>query len=131
MFGFKSQQRSRQIWVGLAIGGGGGRLSVMETAVTISLRSKPMNHKALLILRSVVGCALVLLSGCRKNEEESAFKQPVTPEQAASVIDLSTFPLMNNAKPGVRAVANFSCEAPGDVKSVFEFHRGQLLSHGW
>ena len=69
--------------------------------------------------------------GCGKNEEESAFKQPVTPEQAASVIDLSTFPLMKDAKPGAPAVASFSCEAPGDVKSVFDFHRKQLVSLGW
>ncbi len=82
-------------------------------------------------MRWCLAFALIWISGCGKNEEESAFKQPATTEQAASVLDLSTFPLMKDAKPGAPAVASFSCEAKGDVKSVFDFHRKQLTSQGW
>jgi len=83
------------------------------------------------LIRYCLAFALIWISGCGKNDEESTFKQPVTPEQAASVLDLSTFPLMKDAKSGARAVASFSCDAPGDVKSVFDFHRKQLVSQGW
>jgi hypothetical protein len=81
----------------------------------------------------IVGLALsVGLSGCGKNEEAPAFKGPVTVEQAASVLDLSTFPLIDGAKPPwPRGVASLSYEAPGDVKSVFEFQRKKLAEQGW
>jgi hypothetical protein len=90
-----------------------------------------MKNRTATVLGCLVGCALIWMSGCGRNEEESAFKQPATPEQAATVLDLSTFPLMKDAKPGAPAVASFSCEAKGDVKSVFDFHRKQLTSQGW
>jgi hypothetical protein len=88
-------------------------------------------------LRSVhllFGCALLAaLSGCgRKNEEAAAFKGPVTVEQAVSILDLSSFPLANGATPPwPRGIASLAYQAPGDVKSVFEFHRKKLLSQGW
>jgi len=82
----------------------------------------------------LLGFTLVMgLSGCGKNEqEEAAFKEPVTVEQAASVLDLSTLAVVKGAKPPwPRGVASLSYEAPGDVKSVFDFHRKEFLSQGW
>jgi hypothetical protein len=53
-------------------------------------------------------------------------------EQAARIIDLSTFPLVDGAKPtGSRQVANLSYAATGDVKTAFEFNRKALLAQGW
>jgi hypothetical protein len=79
-----------------------------------------------------VGFALISMAGCGKNEEAPAFKGPVTVEQAATVLDLSTFPLVEGSKPNwPRGVASLSYEGPGDVKSAFEFQRKQLLSRGW
>jgi hypothetical protein len=37
------------------------------------------------------------ISDCGKNEE-AAFKEPATVEQAATVLDLSTFPLIDGSK---------------------------------
>src|SRR5262249_25019530 len=73
------------------------------------------------------------LSGCGKNEQEAAaFKGPVTVEQATSVLDMSTLAVVKGARPSwPRGVASLSYEAPGDVKSVFEFHRKEFLSQGW
>ena len=80
------------------------------------------------------GCALLAaLSGCGgKKEEADAFKGPVTVEQAVSILDLSSFPLANGAKPPwPRGIASLAYQAPGDVKLIFDFHRKKLLSQGW
>jgi hypothetical protein len=57
-----------------------------------------------------------------------AIKTPATIEQAARVLDLSTFPLSNNAKPlESPQMANLFYVTTGDVKSAFEFNRKALL----
>jgi hypothetical protein len=94
--------------------------------------------------RTVVGnvflaCALGCLFGCgQKNRaaddttSADAIKTPATVEQAAQVLDLSTFPLMDGAKPvESRQVANLFYLATGDVKTAFEFNRKALLGQGW
>src|SRR5207244_8838728 len=61
-----------------------------------------------------------------------AIKTPATVEQAARVLDLSTFPLMDGAKPlESRQVANLFYLATGDVKTAFEFNRKALVAQGW
>jgi hypothetical protein len=85
-----------------------------------------------------VACALGCLFGCgaKKGEAESttsaeAIKTPATVEQAARVLDLSTFPLMDIAKPPEsRQVANLFYLATGDVKTAYEFNRKELVAQG-
>ena len=61
-----------------------------------------------------------------------AIKTPATVEQAAKVLDLSTFPLMDGAKSAEsRHVANLSYVAPGDPKKALEFHRKAFVAQGW
>ena len=87
----------------------------------------------------VVACTVGSLFGCgAKNQaaddttSADAIKTPATVEQAARVLDLSTFPLMDGAKSAEsRHVANLSYVAPGDVKTAFEFHRKALSAQGW
>jgi hypothetical protein len=87
----------------------------------------------------LAGCAFVCLSGCGpkkdatdKTTSDGAMQAPATVEQAARVLDLSTFPLMDGAKPpGSRQLANLSYVATGDVKTGFEFHRKALVAQGW
>jgi hypothetical protein len=94
--------------------------------------------------RTVVGkvfvaCALGCLFGCgaKKGSADNAtsagvIKTPATVEQAAKVLDLSTFPLMDGAKPPEsRQVASLSYMATGDVKTAFEFNRKALIAQGW
>src|SRR6266404_7428294 len=77
-------------------------------------------------------CALLWIAGCGKKEEAPAFKDPVTVEQAATVLDLSKFPLVDGAKTSwPRGVASLSYEGPGDVKPAFEFQRKKLSELGW
>ena len=86
-----------------------------------------------------VACAVGCLFGCgaKKGEAESttsadAIKTPATVEQAAKILDLSTVPLMDGAKPlESRQVANLFYVATGDVKTGFEFHRKALVGQGW
>jgi hypothetical protein len=86
-----------------------------------------------------VACALGCLFGCgqknRAAEDPSssdAIKTPATVEQAARVLDLSTFPLVDGAKPPEsRQVATLFYVATGDVKTAFEFNRKALLAQGW
>jgi len=85
-----------------------------------------------LVCRLLFGALVIEISGCGKGgDDATAFKTPATVEQAATILDLSTFPVMDGAKRSAPRVASFSCEAPGDVKSVFEFQRKKLLSLGF
>ena len=86
-----------------------------------------------------VMCALGCFFGCgAKNRaaedttDSDAIKTPATVEQAARVLDLSTFPLMDGAKPlESPQVAFLFYLATGDVKTAFEFNRKALLAQGW
>ncbi len=88
----------------------------------------------------LVVCALGFLFGCgvKKNvaaddiTSADAIKTPATVEQAARVLDLSTFPLMDGARSAEsRHVANLSYVAPGDPKKALEFHRKAFSAQGW
>ena len=84
-------------------------------------------------------CVIVCLFGCgAKNQaaddtsSADAIKTPATIEQAANVLDLSKFPLMDGAKLlESPQVANLFYLAPGDVKPAFEFNRKALVAQGW
>jgi hypothetical protein len=86
-----------------------------------------------------VACALGFLFGCgAKNQaaddttSADAIKTPATVAQAAKVLDLSAFPLMDGAKSAEsRHVANLSYVAPGDPKKALEFHRKAFGAQGW
>ena len=86
-----------------------------------------------------VVCALGCLFGCgAKNgaaddtADADAIKTPARVEQAARVLDLSTFPLMEGAKSAEsRHVANLSYVAPGDPKKALEFQRKAFVAQGW
>ena len=86
-----------------------------------------------------VACALGCFFGCgAKNQaaddttSADAIKTPATVEQAARVLDLSTFPLMDGAKSAEsRHVANLSYVAPGDPKKALEFQRKAFGAQGW
>src|SRR5437773_2623089 len=75
-------------------------------------------------------CALICLFACgAKNRagddttSDDAIKTPATVEQAAKVLDLSTFPLPDGAKPlESPQVAVLFYQATGDVKKAFEFN---------
>jgi uncharacterized glyoxalase superfamily protein PhnB len=83
----------------------------------------------------VVGC----LFGCGSKNQAAedttsadAIKTPATVEQAARVLDLSTFGLMDGARSAEsRHVANLSYVAPGDPKKALEFHRKAFGAQGW
>ena len=86
-----------------------------------------------------VVCALGCLFGCgskkgsaQETTSADAIKTPATVEQAAKILDLSTFPLMDGAKPlESPQVANLFYVAPSDVKKAFEFNRKALVAQGW
>ena len=87
----------------------------------------------------LAACALVCLSACGPKKaandnttSDGPIQKPATVEQAAQLLDLSTFPLMDGATPpGSRQVAHLSYVATGDVKTGFEFHRKALVGQGW
>jgi len=91
------------------------------------------------IAKVFVACALGCLFGCgpkngatENTTSGDAIKTPATVEQAAQILDLSTFPLMDGAKPlESPQVANLFYLAPGDVKKAFEFNQKALLAQGW
>jgi hypothetical protein len=91
------------------------------------------------IRKFFIVCALGCFFGCGAKKgaaddttSADAIKPPATVEQAARVLDLSTFPLMDGAKPlEAPQVANLFYLATGDVKTAFEFNRKALLAQGW
>jgi len=110
----------------------------------VSIASRFMDKVVYLCSRTVnekifVACAFGFLFGCgaKKGTAEStssadAIKTPATVEQAARILDLSTFPLMDGAKfTESRHVANASYVAPGDAKKALEFHRKAFVAQGW
>jgi len=86
-----------------------------------------------------VVCALGFLFGCEAKNHAAddttsadTIKAPATVEQAARVLDLSTFPLVDGAKSAEsRHVANLSYVAPGDPKKALEFQRKAFVAQGW
>src|SRR6266850_613828 len=103
-----------------------------------------MNNVIYLCSRTVTGkvfvaCALGCFFGCGSKNQAAdettsadAIKTPATVEQAAKVLDLSKFPLVDGAKPlESRQVANLFYLASGDVKTAFEFNRKALVAQGW
>ena len=93
-----------------------------------------------LMKKIFVVCAIGFLFGCgAKNgaandttAPEGSLKTPATVEQAAKVLDLSTFPQMDGAKSAEsRHVANLSYVAPGDPKKALEFNRKAFTEKGW
>jgi len=92
-----------------------------------------------LMKKLLLVCAVGFLLGCgakngTANEATSAdtIKTPATVEQAAKVLDLSTFPLMDGARSAEsRHVANLSYVAPGDPKKALEFNRKAFVEKGW
>src|SRR5262245_47063493 len=93
-----------------------------------------------LMKKILVVCAVGFLFGCgAKNgtagdttSAEGSLKTPATLEQAAKVLDLSTFPQMDGAKSAEsRHLANLSYVAPGDPKKALEFNRKAFTAQGW
>ena len=116
----------------------------LETDRSIQYHRGPMDKIAYLFSRNViekifVACALGCLFGCgsKKGSAEDttaadANKAPATVEEAAKVLDLSTFPLMDGAKSTEsRHVANLSYVTPGDPKKALEFHQKAFSAQGW
>jgi hypothetical protein len=103
-----------------------------------------MDNVVYLCSRTVAGkvfvaCTLGCLFGCgakngsaENTTSADVIKTPATVEQAAKILDLSTTPLMDGAKPPEsRQMAHLFYVATGDVKKGFEFHRKALLAQGW
>jgi hypothetical protein len=86
-------------------------------------------------LNCLLVCALISSAGCGRRSDtagDDAIKGPATAEQAARVLDLTTFPLMEGA-PAVqqRTVANLSYPVATNVKAAFEFQKKKLAEKGW
>src|SRR5580704_8602009 len=84
------------------------------------------------LLIGFLGCVLICVSACKPKNAGESIKGPATAEQASRILDLSTFPLIDGAKPPwPRGIASLSYAAPGDVKAAFAFHRQKLAAQGW
>jgi hypothetical protein len=85
------------------------------------------------LLNCSLVCALLCISGCgRPSATSETIKGPATVEQAARVLDLTTFPLMDGAPPNPqRTVANLSYPVASNVKAVFGFQKKTLIEKGW
>jgi hypothetical protein len=103
---------------------------------------KQQNRKSVRVslphFATLLVCALVGISGCGPkgstlpDTTEGSLKGPATAEQAAGILDLSTFPMMPGATARQRwALADLSYPVTSDVKTVFEFQRKTLLEKKW
>ena len=86
------------------------------------------------LLNCSLVCALLCISGCGRHSAtgDDTRKGPATVEQAARVLDLTTFPLMDGAPANSqRTVANLSYSVASNVKTVFGFQKKKLIEKGW
>ena len=88
----------------------------------------------------LVACTLICSSGCKPKGDGSdsggndePLQGPATLEQAARILDLTTFPLMDGAAANPnRALASLTYTMPNsNVKSAFEFQRKKLTALRW
>ena len=95
-----------------------------------------MHDRGILLL----ALAVIGSSGCKpksgvsdSGNSDEAIKGPATVEQAARVIDLTSFPLMDGAAADPnRALASLTYKVSGtNVKSAFDFQRQKLIAQGW
>ena len=85
-----------------------------------------------MVRNCLLGWALVCISSCGPKDSGYSVKGPATAAQAALVLDLSTFPLIDGAKPPwPRVVASLNYPVASDVKTAFEFHRKKFVAQGW
>ena len=89
---------------------------------------------------ALVACALICSDGCKpkggasdSGANDEPLKGPATVEQAARILDLTTFPLMDGAAANPnRALASLTYMIPNsNVKSAFEFQRNKLTAMRW
>jgi hypothetical protein len=82
-------------------------------------------------LPSAVGVALSLIA-CDLFAADAPAQKPATVAEAAKVLDLSKFPLLEGAPPaGQRNLAMVSYEAPGAIKPAFAFIQKQFATLKW
>lgn len=65
------------------------------------------------------------------SEKDEPVRPPATVEEAARVLDLRKFPVMDKAEFHNRSLAKLIYQMPGDVKGAFEFQKQKLVSAGW
>jgi Tol biopolymer transport system component len=68
------------------------------------------------------------VAGQKPGEKQA---EPATPEEAARVLDLRTFPVMEGAKVSLRTLGMLMYEAKGTPKAAFEYQRQQLQKLGF
>lgn len=101
-------------------------------------RTKGSFRASLPQFAALLGCTLVCISGCGPkgnmltDAPEESLNGPATVEEAARLLDLSAFPMMDGAKaPRQRAIADLSYSVASDVKTAFEFQRKKLAERKW
>jgi hypothetical protein len=76
---------------------------------------------------AIVLCAVVVAGQARANAT-----QPATVADAAKVLDLASFPLMDGVKiDGPRRLASLSYPAKGDSRGAYAFQKKALETKGW
>ena len=91
------------------------------------------------VVVSFLSAAIICFSGCKpkgtgsdRGGTDETIKGPATVAQAARVLDLSTFPLMEGAAPNPqREVASLSYAVPGKAKAAYDFYRQKLTAQKW
>ena len=82
--------------------------------------------------RLFVAMILEIAASLAAHAADAPSGSPATVGEAAKVLDLATLPLMAGAEPPQhRNLACLFYTAPGTVKSVFEFHRKQIIDKQW
>jgi hypothetical protein len=75
----------------------------------------------------VLGCGLEPAQG-----QVPPARKPATVEEAAQVLDLETFPLLDGAdEPGERRMASLFYQAKGEVRKAYDFQKQALVAKGW
>ena len=72
------------------------------------------------------------VAGASALGDEAQTREPATADEAAKVLDLAAFPLMDGAEdPGVRRMASLTYQVKADVKRAYDFQKAKLADRGW
>lgn len=84
------------------------------------------------LVRPTLLCRIVALTAMIAAHNATAADKPATVAEAAAVLDLTKFPLVDGSPvPRQSTMAQLSYEATGDVKKVYEFQRKTLVAQKW
>lgn len=102
-----------------------------NNSTSISMHTVSLHLSMALIICCIFGCTSDT-TGQQASSSDKPLDKPATVAQAAQYLNFEKYPLLKDAKtPNISRIASLSYQAPGDVKTAFEFQKKYLTEQNW